>query len=129
MEATEPVIYTLHGDRRAITVVARRDGGVRGYARALPRVFPYGRIVPGRRYAEITELWVGGECRRQGIGTGLIQELYAWASANGFTHLNAETDAMDDGLLAFWEFQAFVPRKVEMGLALITSEGSAPAAL
>lgn len=113
------VLYTLHGDGRAITAVARGDNGVWGYARAVPRRYPYGKAPTDRFYAEIVELWVGEAHRRQGIGTNLIQQLVEWAHANDYTHLNAEVSAANEGSNEFWKQQSFWPRSVTYDLEVL----------
>jgi GNAT superfamily N-acetyltransferase len=114
------VFYTLHGDKRAMYVVAREDGGVRGYAKVVPS--QRARIPEGQRWAEIVDLWVNPEYRREGVGTGMVREVSDWAMANGFTHVGAEASAVDEAGNLFLRWLGFAAGSTVYGIAVEAEE-------
>jgi L-amino acid N-acyltransferase YncA len=66
------------------SLVAERDGKVRGYAYAGPY-----RARIAYRYTLENSIYVAPDCHRQGIGRALMDELLSQASARGFRQMIA----------------------------------------
>lgn len=106
---------TLAGHR---LFVAEEDSVRVGWLSAIPRQLPYGQATIGRHYVEIRDLFVEEPYRRRGIGAALVHEAFDWALGNGFTHVNVEVSAHQDGVQEFWEDIGFEARSIMYDIAL-----------
>lgn len=91
---------------------------VAGWLSAVPRQLPYGQAAVGRHYLEIRDVFVDQLYRRRGIGSALVHEAFDWALSNGFSHVNVEVSARNEGVQEFWEGIGFEARSIMYDIAL-----------
>jgi ribosomal protein S18 acetylase RimI-like enzyme len=89
-----------------ISLVAESNGRVVGYL--VGTVF-YGEFGIAEPVATIDAIGVDSECRRRGVGRGLLQQLKRNLGALGVSSLRSEVSWDSFDLLAFFREHGFVP--------------------
>ena len=84
-------------------ILAERLGAVAGFA-SLRLLHYLGEDAP---YAELSELFVSADCRRQGVGRALVAELERRARAVGASSWNVFTGADNEAALALYRGVGF----------------------
>jgi ribosomal protein S18 acetylase RimI-like enzyme len=111
-------LTTLIRDPSAIVAVAEADGRIVGHI--------YGAVVnrpenafnrPGS-HVYIHQIGVDAECRRQGVGTALVEFVLHRARAMGVTAVHVDHWAFNRRAAGFFEACGFEPMKIVMRQAL-----------
>jgi GNAT superfamily N-acetyltransferase len=74
----------------------------------------------------IGELYVVKEARREGIGRRLLEEMQAWARAEGAVRLRLGVLAANSGAAGFWETCGARPLAVEYTIELKLADSPSP---
>ncbi len=83
-----------------VALLAEDEGRPVGYALAR-----YGDHGPTTAY--VSDLWVDGDARRQGLGRELLRHVGSAAAERGVTHVLLDVDAKNRGAIAFYERLGF----------------------
>lgn len=104
---TEVDLAALLGDARATILVADRDDVLLGFVAVGLRDVPASPIRAGHRLAEIDNIVVVPEARRQGIGRALIAAASDWARDRAVDRLVLSVWAFNDEAIRFYTAAGF----------------------
>ncbi len=93
--------------------VARLDEIAVGYTTLKIRSYDWPGVVR-RRVMVVDEFAVREGCRRQGIGTAMMEDIHALARAFGCTDLQLGVYPQNDGAVAFYQKCGFQIRSIDM---------------
>lgn len=93
--------------------VARLNGVVAGYVLVKLRTYDWPGVVR-RKVMFVDELAVGEACRNQGIGTAMMEDVWALAKAFGCTDLQLGVYPQNDAAVAFYQKCGFAIRSIDM---------------
>jgi ribosomal protein S18 acetylase RimI-like enzyme len=89
---------------------AEQDGEVAGVIIVVERERPSIPLYIGEIFAEVQELSVADQYRRQGVGTLLMEEAEAWAKSRGRKHMQLSVWAKNQGAVHFYEKSGYLPK-------------------
>ncbi len=78
---------------------------------------PYPVIIP-HRFTEVVDIFVEAPCRRQGVGTQLMQAAWQWAKARGHDYLELSVLKENENGRRFYEHFGFSPVLTMMRLTV-----------
>ena len=91
----------------ACVLVAEEDGSVVGYCQV--KILEYPPVLEMARYGHIQDLAIRQECRRRGIGAGLVRAARQWFSRKGIHRIEVRYSARNALAEAFWKNTGFEP--------------------
>ncbi|MBQ6066606.1 MAG: GNAT family N-acetyltransferase [Clostridia bacterium] len=116
-------IFTVWNDTDREIVVCERDGAIGGFA-ALHRIAkPENPYMRERTYLDIDEFGVDEACRREGVGTELMDFIRRYAKEQGYRRIELNMWEFNQDALAFYEAVGFTTYRRYMELD-IGREGS-----
>jgi GNAT superfamily N-acetyltransferase len=95
-----PLLERLLSDTDAEVLVWDEEGDLLGFCTAQIEEAP--PVVEERARAEITDLFVRGDCRRRGIGRRLVEAVTAWLRERGVPRVEVRVAARNAEGQAFW---------------------------
>jgi GNAT superfamily N-acetyltransferase len=107
----------------AAIVVAEVEGQVAAYGVCVLRTRP--DYFEPALHGLVTDLDVGANYRRQGLGERVLDALCAWLGARGITRIEAEVVTANELSTGFWSKRGFVPYYQAMFRDLASVPGTA----
>jgi GNAT superfamily N-acetyltransferase len=95
-----------------ITALAEQDGAPVGFMAA--HAAPEHALIAVRSTVTVTDAYVAGACRRQGIGRALFAAVRNSAASVGLTSIEVGTLALDGRAVQFWTRLGFGPWRVTL---------------
>ena len=111
-------LQRLIDDERVGLFVAELDGAVVGFVNVALREAPDIPIVVPRCYAHISDVVVGQDMRRAGIGRALMDRADRWARDQGATAVELTVYEFNDGARAFYRALGYETLSRRMGRPL-----------
>ncbi len=106
------------GSQAYFVAVDERTEKIVGFISVGRRSSPNNPVFTPNSFANIDEIYVVPERRKQGIANALVQAAFEWALANGLPTVKTGVYVHNSGGYQFWEMMGFTPYKalVEINL-------------
>lgn len=97
----------IAGPDSTILVAEAEDGRLLGLSTVIIRFVPSTVVREERRFAEIENLVVRADARRQGVAHALVQSSAMWSSSRGMTSLGLTVHEFNQDARSFYEAEGF----------------------
>jgi GNAT superfamily N-acetyltransferase len=109
----------LSGTQAYFVALDEQTGAIVGFITIGRRLSPNNPLFTTNSFANIDEIYVAPEFRKQKIATELVKAAFKWATANGLHTVKTGVYARNSGGYQFWEMIGFTAYKalVEIDLS------------